>query len=40
MKLLRKVGNLRTNLSEDLFFRDHYEVGTKNGKFEIEHLFF
>ena len=37
MKLLRKVGNLRTNSSEDLFFRDHYdEVGTKSGKYKID----
>ena len=36
MKLLRKVGNLRTNSSEDIFFGDHYEVGTKSGKYEID----
>ena len=36
MKLLRKVGNLRTNSSEDLPFRDHYEDGTESGKYEID----
>ena len=36
MKLLRKVGNLRTNSFENLFFKDHYEVGTKSGKYEID----
>ena len=40
MKLLRKVESLRTNSSEDLFFRDHYEVGTKSGKYEIKNFFF
>ena len=43
MKLLRKVGNIRTNSSEDLFFRDHYEIGTKTGNMRSirnEDLFF
>ena len=40
LKLLQKVGNLRTNSTEDLFFRDHHEVGRKIGKYEIKDLFF
>ena len=40
MKLLRKVGNLRTNSSEDFFFRDYDDFGKKIGKYEIKDLFF
>ena len=36
MKLLGKVGNLKTNSTKDLFFRDRYEVGTKSGKYESD----
>ena len=32
MILGRKVGNGRLISSEDLFFRDHYDFGTKSGK--------
>ena len=39
MILGRKVENLRLILSEDfffVFFRDHYDFGTKSGKSETD----
>ena len=35
MILVQKVQNLRLISGEDLFFRDHYNFGAKNGMFRL-----
>ena len=36
MILVQKVGNLRLNSGENLFFRDYCDFGTKSGKSETK----